>query len=300
MSIPETQLERWSHQGSITQSAQTYNSIKGVLEAQGTPYAGKDFSVFLQGSYGNDTNIYAESDVDIVIQCNAAFYYDIDELSEGQKAAFHATYPGTASYGYDQFKSDVVKVLKTQYGDAVTVGPKAIAIAAGGSRRKADVIAALQHRRYWKFIDNREPSYHEGICFFATDGTKIANFPKQHSANLTRKHQASGQWYKPLVRIVKNARERLKDDGVIKADVAPSYYLEGLLYNVPIDLFGASYSESLKKALEWLSATEKKDFVCANERYYLLRENSPVTWRAAKCDEFLAAMQELWENWYED
>lgn len=300
MSIPESQLERWSHQGSITQSAQTYNSIKGVLEADGTPYAGKDFKVFLQGSYGNDTNIYSESDVDIVIQSNEAFYYDLDWLADEQKAAFHTAYPGSASYGYEEFKADVVKVLKAQYGDAVTVGPKAIAIAASGSRRKADVIAAVQYRQYWKFLNRAEPSYHEGICFFGSDGTRIANFPKQHSANLTRRHQASGQWFKPVVRILKNARERLKDDAVIKADVAPSYYLEGLLYNVPVEMFGSSYSDSLGGALEWLKTADKKDFLCANERYYLLRENSPVTWRAAKCDEFLAAMQELWDNWYDN
>ena len=58
MPIPESQLETWSHQGSITQSSNTYNTIKNVLEASTTPYAGKNFKVFLQGSYGNDTNIY--------------------------------------------------------------------------------------------------------------------------------------------------------------------------------------------------------------------------------------------------
>jgi hypothetical protein len=67
---------------------------------------------------------------------------------------------------------------------------------------------------------------------------------------------------------------------------------------VPLDLLGSSYSESLRKALDWLKEVEKKDFVCANERYYLLRD-SPVTWRANKCDEFLAAMRELWDDWYD-
>ena len=68
MPIPESQLDTWSHQGSITQSSTTYNAIKGALEDSTTPYAGKNFKVFLQGSYGNDTNIYAESDVDIIIR----------------------------------------------------------------------------------------------------------------------------------------------------------------------------------------------------------------------------------------
>ena len=73
MTIPESQLETWSHQGSVTQSSATYNTIKNVLKDADTPYAGKSYSVFLQGSYGNDTNIYAESDVDIVIKLNDCF-----------------------------------------------------------------------------------------------------------------------------------------------------------------------------------------------------------------------------------
>ena len=63
MAIPESQLDTWSHQGSITQSSNTYATITGALEAAGTPYANKAYKVFLQGSYGNDTNIYAPDDV---------------------------------------------------------------------------------------------------------------------------------------------------------------------------------------------------------------------------------------------
>jgi tRNA nucleotidyltransferase (CCA-adding enzyme) len=86
MAIPESQLETWSHQGSITQSSNTYNTIKNVLEGSTTPYANKNFKVFLQGSYGNDTNIYAESDVDIVIRLDDCFHSDLKSLSEDEKS----------------------------------------------------------------------------------------------------------------------------------------------------------------------------------------------------------------------
>jgi tRNA nucleotidyltransferase (CCA-adding enzyme) len=92
MPIPESQLETWSHQGSITQSSNTYNSIKNVLEASTTPYADKNFKVFLQGSYGNDTNIYAESDVDIVIRLDDCFHSDLESLSEAEKAAYKQSF----------------------------------------------------------------------------------------------------------------------------------------------------------------------------------------------------------------
>lgn len=80
MGIPESQLDTWSHQGSITQSSTTYATIKNALEAGGSTYASKSYKVFLQGSYGNDTNIYSESDVDVVIQLDSTFYHNLESL----------------------------------------------------------------------------------------------------------------------------------------------------------------------------------------------------------------------------
>ena len=222
MPIPESQLETWSHQGSITQSSNTYNTIKSVLEANTTPYAGKNFKVFLQGSYGNDTNIYAESDVDIVIRLDDCFHSDLESLSDDEKSAYKQAF-SDATYTHADFKRDVLSVLEGQYGLAVKAGDKAIAIDASGSRRKSDVIVATQFRRYFKFRSASDSEYVEGICFFNAAGERIANYPKQHSANLTAKHQASSKWLKPMVRVLKNMRSRMVEDGLIKAGIAPSY-----------------------------------------------------------------------------
>lgn len=61
MAISEAQLQTWSAQGSVTQSAQTYETIRGVLDDRTSPYYPKIYRIFLQGSYGNDTNIYSDS-----------------------------------------------------------------------------------------------------------------------------------------------------------------------------------------------------------------------------------------------
>jgi hypothetical protein len=296
MPIPESQLDTWSHQGSITQSKNTYNSIKTLLENKDTPYSLKNYKVFLQGSYGNDTNIYSESDVDIVIQLNDCFQHDLSSLPTEQKEAF-MTSNSNATYTYIDFKKDVLSVLSKQYGSNVEAGEKAIAIAACGNRRKADVIPAIQFRRYHKFISTLNQSYEEGICFYTASGKQILNYPKQHSENLTRKHQATSQWLKPITRILKNLRSRLILEGMLKGGVAPSYYLEGLLYNVPNDKFGKNYQDTFVKAMNWLLEADRAKFVCANEQYYLLHENSPVTWRAEKCEAFLIAAIDIWNQW---
>ena len=297
MGIPESQLETWSHQGSIAQSAATYHAIKNALESTRTAYHTKDFKVFLQGSYGNDTNIYTESDVDVVIQLDDIYFSDVSSLPPAEKAFFDRDFV-PAIYSYDQYRDDVFSALTDRFGADVRSGRKAIAVAASGNRRKADVIAAAQFRRYRKFRSIYDSSYDEGICFFTPDGQQIINFPKQHSENLTIKHQASNGWLKPMIRILKNMRRRLVAEGIMSADIAPSYYLEGLLYNVPAVKFGQSYEDSFVNAINWIqSEADKSRLVCANEQYYLLWEGSPTSWEPSDADALLHAVITQWNEW---
>lgn len=295
MPIPNSQFETWSHQGSITQSSNTYKTLKNVLQSIDAPYANKNYSVFLQGSYGNDTNIYSESDVDIVIKLQSTFQHDLSDMPDDEQKAFKSSH-SDATYTNKNFASDVLKVLTDNYGSNVNQGKKAIAIENSASRRKADVIAAIQYRRYHSFKSINNQSYTEGICFYTSTGEQIVNYPKQHSENLTIKHQRTGN-FKHMVRIFKNLRSRLVQDGILQDGIAPSYYLEGLLYNVPDDQFVNSYDDTFFNAINWIQNADRSNFVCANEQYYLLRENSPVTWRSNKCDAFIEAAIELWNQW---
>jgi hypothetical protein len=297
MAIPLSQLETWSHQGAIQGSSSTYNTIKKVLESSANPYAGKSYDVFLQGSYCNDTNIYSESDVDIVIRLNDAFHSDVTQLTSLAKEAWDKAF-SAPTYAYPDFKADVLKALKDEYGDDVAAGDKAIMIEASGNRRKADVITALEFRRYYQFNNLYDQNYTSGICFWDSSGNRIANYPKQHSANLTKKHQSSGQWLKPMVRILKNMKTKLANDGVIEGKIAPSYYLEGLLYNVPDDKFTTDYEECFVNAINWIQKdADKSKLLCANEQYYLLWDNTATSWPKANCETLLTEVIKLWNEW---
>ncbi len=297
MAIPEKQLETWSHQGSVSQSSDTYNTIKNVLQGNSVPYANKDYSIFLQGSYGNDTNIYAESDVDIVIKLNDCFRSDVKGLSQEEVSLYDDAFL-KASYNHTDFKRDVLNVLAKQYGSNVKDGHKAIAITAQGNRRKADVIVAIQFRCYYKFRDIYDQSYSEGICFYDSKGTEIINYPKQHSANLTQKHQDTNKWLKPMIRVLKNLRSKLVDENHIGQSIAPSYYIEGLLYNIPSDKFKTSFQDCFINSMNWIqNESNKNDLVCANEHYYLLRDNSPVCWSPSNCQNFVNSAIDLWNKW---
>src|ERR1700691_1262327 len=115
MAISESQLEIWSHQGSITQSSSPSQSVRTALLDAKANYKDKAFDVFLQGSYGNDTNIYAESDVDTVIRLDSIYYYDTSALNPQELQTFYASFTA-ATYTYAEYKSQVVQALQKSFG----------------------------------------------------------------------------------------------------------------------------------------------------------------------------------------
>jgi len=296
MPIPEEQLDTWSHQGAVQGSCDTYNAVRAALESQKAVYKDKTFEVFLQGSYGNDTNIYAESDVDTVMRLDSIWRSDLSPLPPEQQQAYHQAY-GKATYTFDEFKRGVVLRLSKAFGEGdVKPGNKAVKIKANGSRRSADVVACYQYRRYIRFIDEDDQEYVSGIIFPTDSSGEVINYPKLHSENCTAKHQATDGWFKPMVRIMKNMRTKLVDDGKIGKDTAPSYYIEGMVWNVPDEKFGESYQDTFCNCVNWLKDTDRSKLVCANKQYWLLG-NANVQWTKAKCEAFLLALMQMWEGW---
>jgi hypothetical protein len=291
VAISEAQLTTWAEIGAQTTSKDTYATVKLALESNQAGYYGKDVEIFLQGSYGNDTNIWKESDVDIVIKLRNTFSYDISGIPADQQAAFNALM--RAAYDHNDFKRDVLKVLRARFGQDVDPGNKAVAIKANGNRRKADVLVALEHHNYSRYGPDGG-DFVTGISFYKADGTFVANYPRKHRENLVAKNQATNEWFKHIIRIYKNARQRMIAEGLIGEGIAPSYYIEGLLYNVPNDQFGASYVNSVVNSLNWLLKAKRDDLACANMQYWLLRGPADVTWNVTDCEAYLNAWVQLW------
>lgn len=296
MAISENQLETWSHVGSQQQSAATYQTIRSVLEHPDAPYAGRGIEVFLQGSYGNDTNVRgSESDVDVVICLTDVFNSDISGLDPAEKEAYEANH-SPANYGLKEFKFEVVSWLKANFGGGVTPGRKAIAVPAEGNRRNADVLACIEHHRHTSYRSPSDNRYHVGISFITADGDWIVNFPRQHKQNCTSKHQATSNRFKPNVRVLKNMRNAMVDEGFLKKGVAPSYFLEGMLWSVPNQNFVAGYQQTFENYLYWLERCNANELSCANDLYWLIRENSDVCWNIQDYQTFLAAVRRYWNS----
>lgn len=296
MAIPESQLQTWSAQGSITQSAATYDAIKTVLNDSGSPYYSKAFSIFLQGSYGNNTNVWKDSDVDIIIRLNQTFYSDLSALEEDAKSTFNTTY-ADVKYGFPDFRTEVFDWLTKRFGSDVTKGKKAIFIKGNSGRRDADVLVCAKLRRYRKGSSGTDNQYDEGICFFLPDSTRVVNFPEQHRENCTTKHKNSDEWFKKIVRVYKSMRNRMVEDGYLAAGVAPSYFIEGMLWNVPNDRFGSSFEDSFVNSFNWVNNSDKTQLACANDLYWLIREGVGNCWRRTDFEAYLLGVQKYWNEW---
>lgn len=221
-----TQLDTWSHQCSITNSANSGNSVKNAIDTYTGFPEGITFNVYLQGSYKNDTNVYGESDVDVAVELTSSFQ---NNLTQDQKDSLGFTF---ADYGFSDFRNDVEACLINYYGaNSVTLGNKVIQVAPTTNRLEADVLLCSQYRLYYGALNAN--SHHNGIAFTTRNTYQtIINFPKQHSDNGTTKHQASNQWFKPTVRIFKNMRNHLVNNAGFQKSTAQSYYIECLLSNI--------------------------------------------------------------------
>jgi hypothetical protein len=82
----------------------------------------------LQGSYGNDTNIWGDSDVDIVIMLKSIFRADTSQLTLEQILNYGQAFPN-ATYQLADFKNGVVSQMRSVFGYLnVHEGNKAIKI----------------------------------------------------------------------------------------------------------------------------------------------------------------------------
>ncbi len=297
MGPSEITLQGWARQGSVAQSQLTYEAIRGCLNRSDAPYNGKETENYLQGSYANHTNIIGDSDVDVVQALSSTYYYDIDELSEQEKRAFHEGKGGAAGYTYRDFKTDVTAQLTKCFGTGVEARNKAIFVPGNSNRRDADVLACAQFRRYFRFNTVLDQGYHTGIVFWTNDGIRIVNFPKQHRDNCTSKNQSAQTYFKPNVRVLKNYRNAMIERGYIEQGLAPSYFLEGAMYNVPDHYFSYSHRETIAGSLDWLASCDRDSLRCANRLYKLLHPTSPVTWRREKFDTFIAAAIKFWAEY---
>ncbi len=244
MALTEQQLISWSKPLSTTEDEKCKRAVAQVTEAIRRKFNSSSVSIFLQGSYQNDTNVRLDSDVDIVARYNDVFYHDLYFLTEEQKQIYNANRtPGT--YSFDQFKTDIKQVLENEFGSAAQLKNKCIFVQGNTYRVNADVVPCFTLKR---FRTATEVSA-EGIRFYSDDNKEIESFPEQHYRNGVSKNTSTGRMYKRTVRILKRVRNELIESGTISEKLVSSFFIECLVYNVPNGHFSSGYRDTLKSVI---------------------------------------------------
>lgn len=145
MNFTEQQLITWSKPVSTSEDQKCQNAINQITAALKTKFGSK-ISLFLQGSYRNNTNVRQNSDVDIVMRYDNAFYPDLQRLSEDDKAAYNAQ-KINSGYNFDELKADTQAALKTVFTTDVKRKNKCIQVNGNTYRVTADVIPCFVLKR---------------------------------------------------------------------------------------------------------------------------------------------------------
>jgi len=290
MSISESQLETWSHIGAQVTAKQTHESVRNAIDSFKFP-DGVFYDKYLQGSYKNDTNIYGDMDVDLVVSLTSSFY---NNLTHDQKKLLGLT---SASYNFSDFRKDVLSALNDWYDNRkINVRNKAIQVIKPTGALNCDVVVCAEYR----FYTNDLSSYSEGITFWTTGGTQIINYPTHHYNNGVSKHQATSSWYKHAIRIFKNIRNQLVDSEVIPRNEAPSYFIECLLYNVPNNLYGTNYYNTTYNILDYLGNSRNngllEKFMCQHDLYDLFGMGD-TQWNLNDAKKFISEAIGFWNDW---
>ena len=86
--------------------------------------------------------------------------------------------------------------------------------------------------------------------------------------------------------------KKLLTDGV-----SPSYFLEGMLWNVPNAHFGTSYVSTVVETLNWVKNADATKLACANDLHWLIRDGTSVCWPSKDFDVYLKAVTKYWNDW---
>lgn len=301
MPISENQLNTWANQGSTTNSARTYEIIKNSINRINWNSDLK-YEVYLQGSYRNNTNIYGNSDVDIVVELTSTFSSDRSKLDDVGLEVWRS-YPA-AKYTLPAFKETIIKQLIADFGaESVKVGNKAITVERNGSRLEADVLVCNTYGKYSPNHGTTNLSYAEGIIFQKSDtGISVINYPKVHYKNGTKKnevHSTNGR-YKPVVRIFRNIKAHLVNNGIINGNIAPSYFVECLLYNgLNTNFYGLNYQQAVYNLLDQFhidfQTEAHRNYVVQNEQRNLFGTGEQQ-WSADNARIFLNQAIRLYNN----
>jgi len=198
----EDKLVGWTGPSSTTEQEKqnrTERMIREAIQAHAA-FDGYSFRVYAKGSYPNNTNVRADSDVDIAVQCCEVIYWE--EASPGVHGP-RTSYTG--SWTPSKLRTEVESALRAKFpGQVDASGQTAIDVRSSSARVDADVVPCFSYEYHFASGGSRD-----GTRVFKKNGGQFENFPRQQLDNGRAKNNRTDLRFKQAVRVLKrteNAR----------------------------------------------------------------------------------------------
>jgi hypothetical protein len=167
----EDQLSGWTNPSSDTEKDKQDRTERMIREAIDSHKAfnGCSLKVYAKGSYANNTNVRADSDVDIAVECTDVLYWE-----ESENGVHTPGEPYEGIWTPEKLRAELVSAMKAKFSTQVdSSGTTAIQINSSSARVDADVVPCFSFRYYMKHGSR------DGTKIFKTDGSSIVNYPAQ-------------------------------------------------------------------------------------------------------------------------
>lgn len=293
----EEKFTVWAKPPSETEKERLENAERAIREAvdNDEELSNIDYSidVFDHGSYKNRTNVRKDSDVDICVCPRNLFFSDLPSEHPLSTTLEHFGI-GPGKISHSEFKNLLENALVQKFGQkAVLRGNKAFTVRENTYRVNADVLAAIEYRRYTgNHYSDGTHEYLKGIAFIPhNEERRIINWPQQTYDSGIEKNKATIQRYKSVIRILKRLRNEMQEENIEEADEIHSFLIESMVWNVPNAGFGhdtltADVRYAIAHTFDNTREFETcKDWREVNKLKFLFRDSQP--WTKEQANTFL-------------
>ena len=296
MAIPENHLKIWAQPGTVQGAKNTHAAIRYAL---GRHQWSEDvrFRTYLQGSYRNNTHLRRQSDVDVVVELTSIPIRDGSLLPDSQKRLLQMSFP-EPEYGWRRFRRDVLRAITDSFGASrVKEGKKTLKLVMESPEIPVDVVVAVRYLTYTEYSGQSSYKQTEGMgLYLPTESRWTVSYPHLHRRNGVGKEKATNWWFRRTIRMFKNARAQLVEEGRLAPATARSYQIECLLYNVPDRLLGRSCQSAYSSALYWLRDNGLSRFFSQNKLVPLF-DGGPDSWKEKDARTLIDALVKQYEGW---
>jgi hypothetical protein len=237
-------LEHWEKPASESEEEIIQRAASMVRQtmAQNSWFAAEGVQIVPQGSYYNNTNVRRESDMDLrAVHKEIYLLHAADVVQATANATLGYYYTGrNLNQIASQMRGEISHQLTERFG-AVHIdatGNKAIRlVGVAGSRANLDIVPCFVcHHIAWNHVAGNYQTIN-GIAIFDRNGTLTIDFPEQHHDNGIAKRARTRFRFKKNVRMLKNLRDELVEQGIFGKKELPLYLIGSLVYRVEDEHF---------------------------------------------------------------